>query len=128
MPIKVTDASSETVTFTHFHVKSFTVTQAAAQGAPYRIDIVGKRYGVVGQKRVYDAADIVYTCQDFVPLAKEVLVDIDGIDPGQVNQTIAAALNATDKGNIAEGFAGMLMLIGKVMHHVNAIQYDKVEA
>lgn len=125
MPIKVTTGSAETLTYSHIHVKSFTLSKPVQEGSPYRIDIVAKRFDDGGN---FDNANITYTCLSFIPLLFEILVDQDGITPGQEGATINAALNAADKGNCAEGFAGLLDAIGKILHQAELIEFDEVEA
>ena len=125
MPIKVTTGSAETLTYTHIHVKSFTLSKPVQAGSPYRIDIVAKRFDDGGN---FDNADLTYTCLSFIPLLFEILVDQDGITPGQEGATINAALNAADKGNCAECFAGLLEAIGKILHQVELIEFEEVEA
>ena len=125
MPIKVTTASAETVTFSHIHVKSFTLSKPVTAGSPYRIDIVAKRFD---DDDVFENKDITYTCTSFIPLLFEILVDQDGITPGQEGATINAALNAADKGNTAECFAGLLEAIGRILHQADLIEFEEVEA
>ena len=111
--IKLTTATQEDVTFTHFHIKSITLSQAADQNAKFRIDIVGQRFALDGTEYIYENKLTTFTNTDFVPLVKVIMNVIDGIPPASVETQYSVAMALADKGNAAEQFASMLELAGE---------------
>ena len=125
--IKVTTATQEEVTFTHFHIKSVKLSQSSVEDAPFRIDIIGQRYALDGTTYIYEDKLTTYTNMDFVPLVKIIMEFIDGIPPAAIETQYSVAFAQADKGNAAEQFAAMLELAGKLLQNANLIDMEEVE-
>jgi len=125
--LKIKDESQETVIFTHFQVKSLTLSQASTNDSPYRIDIIGRRYGNVGGVDVYEKQERSYTNLDAISLMKQMMVDIDGYNLSQVEGKTEDAFDKSNKGDCAECFAGILEFAGRVMLQTNLFDFDGVE-
>ena len=126
--VKLTPGTQEEVTFTHFHIKSITLSRQPVESAKFRIDVVGQRYALDGAAYIYENATTTFTNTDFVPLVKEVMIALDtGINASNVETKYSQAFAQADKGNTAEQFAGMLELAGKLLHHAGKIALEEVE-
>jgi hypothetical protein len=126
--LKIKAASQESVSFTHFHVKEFRLSQRADNDGLYRIDVVGRRCGqTAGGDWVFERNEHSFTCLDGMAVVRQMLVSIDKAKPAEVESRLKAALGIADKGDSAACFASVLEFAGRLLLNAGKLDFDGTE-